>query len=76
MSESSDPDQRSLRPYDAEPLHVFADYMEGLRVDGACPRFDQVQLMDIYKVASNVYIFDIDPDSGKWTFRYGGTKLV
>jgi len=64
------------RPFTDESLVSFAEYLDSKRLDGKCARFSDLQLMDIYKIAPYVYIFDIDHADGKWPLRFFGSKLV
>ncbi len=65
-----------LRPYTAEHFHVLADYLDGTRHEGECPRFADIHLVDLYKITPLIYIFDISHTDGKWDVRFFGSQLV
>ncbi len=64
------------RPFTDKKLVSFAGYIDSKKREGECARFKDIQLMDLYKLAPFIYIFDIDHLGGKWLLRFFGTQLV
>ncbi len=73
---SRDRKESELRPYTFGQFHVLADYLDKIRDEGECPRFADVHLIDLYKIAPFIYIFDIIHAIGRWDVRFFGSKLV
>lgn len=72
-NDTSEADQS--RPFTDATLLTFANYIESKISAGGCACFSDIELMDIYKIAPFIYIFDIHAD-GKWPLRFFGSKLV
>ncbi len=63
--------------FDETPFKEFREYLGQLRSSSGRILYDDIDLMEIYKIAKWVYVFDVAQDAGVPTFkfRFVGTGL-
>ncbi len=63
--------------FDEGPFKEFRGYLERLRSGSGIIHFDDIDLMDVHKIAPWIYVLDVAQDQGvtSLTFRFVGTSL-